>query len=611
MHSGGLSKFLFFLFNWLSQNDEQVINARLLSSILACLLLAHAVLARVDQDSLKVYKEAQKYYAASDYTAAKATLIPLIAADEKNDITPYALFYYALSAYHHGELDLAEKTFMTIVEEHPDWEQKNEVFYWLGQLGFEARDYSAGLDRLAGIIEKTLEVPVERMKVHFLRLLDDICFLQTLFKQYPKDRAIARVLFEKVTRQPLISRDFDLFDTLARDFNFRLEKQNVLKEVVSLQKDSYNVGVFLPFFVDEVDYEEESSNLFVIELYQGIKVAVKELADQGIEINLLAYDTKKDPVTTAGLLAQEEVKGMDLIIGPLYAATIPLVAEFARAHQINLFNPLSENTDVVGDNPFTFLFKSSLETQAKKAAEFTLKHCKKELNVGIIYGTSKADAIQAHTYKQHIERNMGGAVTFMIPITPEEVQTFLNARRKDSRDSIGTTQEEITTTGLPSLDGLTHIYVASKDELIVASLLSNVERLKHPLCVIGHEAWLRQSSLTFEQLKKLHLCFVSPDYIDHEKEGIHRFRDNFYEHFAHYPTIYACLGYEMMLFLGHMLAQNGVYFQKYWNKQSYQGVLFEGVTYGVHHDNQHVPIVRFQKNRFVICNKEVLHDPET
>ena len=588
-----------------------MINVRRLSLILACLLLAHAVLARVNKDSLKIYKEAKKDYAASDYTAAKAVLTPLIAADEKNDITPYALFYYALSAYHHGELDLAESTFTTIVEEYPDWEQKDEVWYWLGQLGFEVKDYGAGLDRLAGIMEKTLEVPVEQMKVHFLRQLDDIFFLQTLFKQHPKDRAIARVLFEKVARQPLISRDFDLFDTLARDFNFRLEKQDVLKEIVSLQKDSYNVGVFLPFFVDEVDYEEESGNLFVIELYQGIKAAVIELAGQGIEINLFAYDTKKDPVTTAGLLAQEEVKGMDLIIGPLYAATIPLVAEFARAHQINLFNPLSENTDVVGDNPFAFLFKSSLETQAKKAAEFTLKNSEKELHVGIIYGTSKADAIQAHTYKQYIERDMGGVVTFMLSITPEEVQTFLNARSKDSRDIVGATQEEIATTALPSLDGLTHIYVASKDELIVASLLSNVELLKHPLCVIGHEVWLRQSSLTFEQLKKLHLCFVSPDYIDYEKEGIHRFRDNFYEHFAQYPTTYTCVGYEMMLFLGHMLAQHGVYFQKHWNRQPYRGALFEGVAYGIHHDNQHVPIVRFQKNKFVICNKETLHDPET
>ena len=586
-------------------------NVRYFGLMLTCLLSAHVVLARIDKDSLKIYKEAKKHYSASDYTAAKATLAPLIAAEEESDITPYALFYYALSAYYHGEPDLAETTFTTIIEKYPDWEQKDEVWYWLGQLRFEAEDYRVGLDRLAGITNRTLEMPVKQMKMHFLRQLDDFFLLKILLKQYPKDRAIASVLFDKMVRQPLISRDFDLLDTLAHDFNFCLEKQDILEEVVSLRKDSYNVGVFLPFFVDEVDYEEESSNLFVIELYQGIKAAVTELANRGVRINLFAYDTKKDPATTAGLLAQEEVKGMDLIIGPLYADTIPLVAEFARANQINLFNPLSENTDVVGDNPFAFLFKSSLETQAKRAAEFTLRNAGREMHVGIIYGISRADAIQAYAYKQHVEYNMGKEVAFMMPVTPEEAQTSLNAQREVSTDAVGAMQEEIGTAKPPSLDDLTHVYVASKNELIVASLLSRAETLKRPLCVIGHEAWLRQNSLTFDQLKKLDLCFVSPDYIDYGKEEIHEFREKFYECFAQYPTTYTCVGYEMMLFLGHMLDQHGVYFQKHWDKQLHQGTLFEGVAYGVHHDNQHVPIVKFQKDKFVICNKEMHHDPRT
>lgn len=42
--------------------------------------------------------------------------MPLIKAG-KNDITPYALFYYALSAYYYEEPTLAESTFTTIVEE--------------------------------------------------------------------------------------------------------------------------------------------------------------------------------------------------------------------------------------------------------------------------------------------------------------------------------------------------------------------------------------------------------------------------------------------------------------------------------------------------------------
>ncbi|MHA7877578.1 MAG: ABC transporter substrate-binding protein [Bacteroidota bacterium] len=573
---------------------------------LACLLVTHALLAHVDRELLQQYKAAKRYYAAADYEAAKAALAPWINADSRHAITPYVLFYYALSAYHNEEPTLAERTFEMIIEAFPDWEQKDEVWYWLGQLSFEAEAYDSGLSRLAQITTKGLEAPARQMKVYFLQRLDDIFLLQSLYRQYPEDEDVASVLFEYAVQQPLISRDLDLIDTLARNFNFKFGLHDPLRGVLSSKKDSYNIGVFLPFFVDEVDYEEESSNSFVVALYQGIKAAVAELADQGIKINLYAYDTKKDPVVTAALLEQEEVKTMDLIIGPLYAATISLVSDFVRTYQINLINPLSENKDVVGDNPFVFLFKSSLETQAQKAAEFTLQNYSDgdRRNVGIVYGTSKADSLQAQTYKQYIEHSTGQAVALMLSVAPEEAYNILNAPEEVPKIDGEEPQELQEEKQQPvSLDGLTHLYVASKDELIVANLLSAVETLQHPPCIIGHESWLQHNLFTFDQLKQHRLFFVAPNHITYEKASLHKFRNSFYDRFAQYPNTYACIGYEMMLLGGRMLAQYGTYFQKHWEKAFYQGAIFQGAAYGTHHDNQHVPIVRFHKGQFVICNQ--------
>jgi hypothetical protein len=215
--------------------------------------------------------------------------------------------------------------------------------------------------------------------------------------------------------------------------------------------------------------------------------------------------------------------------------------------------------------------------------------------------------MQAHTYKQCIEHSTGKEVALMLSITPEEAQSSLNALRETSEDVVGEAQE-VANKELLSLNGLTHIYVAAKDELIVANILSAVEMLKYSPCIIGHEAWIHHSSFTFDQLKQHRLYLVAPDHIDYEKSDIHKFRSSFYDRFAQYPTTYACTGYEMMLFLGHMLARYGVYFQKHWTKESYSRAIFESIAYGIHHDNQHVPIVRFQKDQFVICNQGMLRD---
>lgn len=585
----------------LSENNQSMIRLRRICFIFSCLSLAHTPLAPIDQELSKRYKAAKKYYAAADYAAAKATLAPLLHVESKSDITPYALFYYALSAYYNKEPILAENTFNMIVDAYPDWEQKDEVWYWLGQLKFETQDYDAGLSRLAKITSKELEVPLGKMKLYFLQQLDDIFLLQAIYRKYPEDQDIARVLFERMVRQPLISRDHDLLETLARNFNWRIDRHDPIREAVSLKKDSYNVGVLFPFFVDEVDYEEESSNFFVVALYQGIKAAVAVLAEQGIKINLYAYDTKKDPTVTASLLEQEELKTMDLLIGPLYADTIPLVSDFVRTHGINLINPLSENKDVVGDNSFIFLFKSSLDTQAIKAAEFTLQHCDDACNVGIVYGNSKADALQAYIYRKHIEHSTGKAVALMYSVAPEEAYNAFNILEK----SASIDDEDQGEEGQPvSFEGLTHLYVASKDELIVTNILSAAKTLKHSPCIIGHESWLHHSLFTFDQLKQHRLYFVAPDHIAYEKKRVHQFKHRFYDHFAQYPSHYACIGYEMMLFWGQMLAKYGVYAQKHWKKELYQGAIFEGLTYGSHHDNQYVPIVQFRKGRFVICNPE-------
>ena len=563
--------------------------------ILPLLLTTHTTSARPNRDLLKAYKKAKKYYADARYTAAQETLWPLITSAEQHELTPYALFYYALAAYRNQEPTLATATFRALATTCPDWEQREEVWYWLSQLSFEAEDYPTSMAYL-----NMLTAPAHTMKQHFIAKIQDLHQLQALWEQYPKDVHLAQALFDKAMQQPLIKRDIDLLQALAQHHGLDATAKDPLQELTSVRKDHYNVAILLPFFVDEVDYEEEDSPQFVIQLYQGIQAAAATLATQGIQINLFAYDTKKDPKTTTALLEHAELRHMDLIIGPLYPTTIPLVTDFAYTHKINVINPLSENADVVSTNPFIFLFRPSLETQARKAAEYTLQNTDDKINVGIVYSTAPADAIRAHTYQQKIEKATGKEVALALPIAPAEAQNFL----KLLRDALEATEEEEEEKALEghetpdqiSLDSLTHIYIATKDELISANVLSAVEMLRIDPYIIGHEAWLQQGVLTLDHLRHLRLRLVAPDHIRYDQKPLHQFRRQFYDQFAQYPTHYACTGYEMMHFFGNMLAQHGTYFQKHWDATPQSSAIYSGIAYGTHHDNQQVPILQFRDN---------------
>ncbi len=559
-----------------------------------CLLVTvYTVQAHTDDLWLVQYQKAQQHYQAARYTAAKETLLPLV--NHPHYLKSYALFYYALSAYHSEEKELAEATLASIVDQQCDWEKINEVYYWLGQLKMECKIYMEGMTWLERIDDASYTLPVERLKKYFLGAIEESTLLEMLFRAYPKDRSVALSLFHAIMKQPIVERDRELLDQLVQQFDFVVQEDRYRERLRSKKKSIYNVAVLLPFFVGEIDYQEESSNPLVVSLYQGIKTAVEELNQRNIPIRLFAYDTKKDPVVTSELLKDKALASMDLLIGPLSAATVPIVSVFAQEHQINVFNPLSENAAVVGHNLFAFLFQASTETQARRAADFMVHQTDKVAKVAVFYSEGKQEeVVKARAFQRRIACSCGEDTVTMVPMGVEESQQFLAMLR--ARDK-GEEQDIWELSPIPQ--DLSHVYIASKDELIVSNVLSAMEMLSIQPIIMGDASWLQQGYLTVDWLQQLRLYLVAPQYIDYANSVVADYRKKFYINFAQHPTYHAYVGYAMMIFLGKMLSQYGSYFQKEW--AYYTGHIFSDRFYGYHHDNQCVPIIRFVGDRFVLC----------
>jgi hypothetical protein len=551
----------------------------------------------VEDAQLFLYQQAKENYERGDYIACQGLLESLLEPDHPTAVTPYAWFYYALAAYRQAMPEVATQTFTRLIQQYPTWHQCHEALYWLAQLRFEQQDYLTAFSYLAqveDIEDPTLEAAILQMKKHFLSKAIAPQLLTTLFNQYPHDHTIAKAWLQQQVQLPFMQQDTSRMRQVAQQLKLLDWLYDPLSGLSSVKKDTYHVAIFLPFFIDEVNYEEKSSNHFVIELYQGIQAAVEKLHQEGMPIEVHAYDTKKSASVTAELLEKQEMEYMDLFIGPLYASTFPLVANFAKTHGINLFNPLSVNSSVVGNNSFVYLLKPSLETQARQAAHFTLQQADvQDARIGVVYTNTPEDLLKAHIYKQYIEQHSEKAVERMIELNIETLQQLLNSFRNTKKKETDSWQTSL------DIQDLTHIYIASQDELLVSNVLSAIQIKKLHPCIIGDEVWLKKSIITIDQLEQLRINFVAPEYIDYSKESLHEFRRSFYDQFGIYPNYYATVGYDMMFFLGKMLFQYGTYFQKHWKKDIVTGQVFAGFAYGEHHDNQYVPIIRFQDSQFM------------
>ncbi len=161
-----------------------------------------------------------------------------------------------------------------------------------------------------------------------------------------------------------------------------------------------------------------------MDMYQGMLMAAEDLTKRGEPVNIFPYDTKRKASATKKILENKGFENTDLIIGPLYPEPNALVDQYSVANRINKFNPISSNSDVVGENPFSFLMRPSYETMAVKCAEFAVAENKNPYAM-IFYEQSARDSVFAAIYKQQLEE-AGFEVVLFREITKDNSRQLLD-----------------------------------------------------------------------------------------------------------------------------------------------------------------------------------------
>ncbi|AWN82201.1 hypothetical protein DK880_00903 [Candidatus Cardinium hertigii] len=556
------------------------------------------------------YAEAKAVYREGNYKKAKIALEALRAAKCPETLRPYVHFYYALTAYHEGDKPLAAQTFNELSHDFPLWDKKEEVYYWIAHCKFQEKHFAEALHFLSLIQNKRMAESVAQMKKYFLSQIEAVSCLQQLAETFDKEVIVKKLLYKKAAYQAYITQDFTLLNQIKQQYNLGdyTYTYDPLYRLVSNRKACYRVAIFFPFFVDEIDYESSTSlSSLVLPLYQGIQLAREALAKEGIALQLFVFDTKGDTSITQALLTQKELPYMDLIIGPFYSDPISLVASFAKQHKINFVNPISSNAAIIQGNPFAFLFQPMLETYAQKAAQLTLSAIQNksvaEPCIAVFYTHAREDVLQATRYKYWVEQTLRRPLDWFIELSDNAIKDFFAQLNKpdqeiEKEDSDNNNDSKITKEDLAKI---THIYIPSKDKLLVSNVINLPFKLGTRPQIIGHEQWIKDEIVTLHQLRKLPFLFLSGCYIDFSRAEVTDFRNKFFQRTATFPTLYSYIGYEMMLFFGRMLATYGTYFQKEWENKPYDGTLLQKINYGKYHANQHITVLHFSGNTFTVA----------
>jgi len=580
------------------------------------------------------YLQGKEMYEMGRFDFAMEVLKPLTLPTNKSVYTPYAAYYYSLSAIEKGYTYLAEEMLKSTIAQNKDWENLDLVRLWLTKVYFDEADHLSGLAIINDITDPEIKQQCDELIKSSLAPLNDVELITDLYNQYPNIDGLAVVLADKITLQPLMDQDRGLLYSIIEKFNLDKDKYNFIDEYESEIKDSYNVAVLLPFMLtDIIPNNLRRSNQFVLDIYEGIKIGINRLERKGIQINVFAYDTEKDAQKTSDLIESGELDGMDLLIGPLYPETVKLVSDFSLKKRINLFNPLSSNSDLIANNPFYFLFKPTNENIAYAASDF-INTYKENRNAIIFYEDDPRDSIIAYTYKAAIEEDsfkvvltqkITGLDTISVynTLTQKVLFNNLDLTGEDSvkiierynlydyLEKLGRVRNYEELKKIQPLElfliapnSIGHIFVATNKELIAASTISGMETRGDSITIIGYEDWLDYKSMSLNQMESLDIKFIAPSYISNSNPQLHDVYQKILYAVNKPPTKYHYLGYELINFVGEMLYLHGTYFQVGLREQGvYPGILYQGYDYTGSNDNRFIPIIGFRDSHFSINNQ--------
>ncbi len=551
--------------------------------------------AQSDTNYGQQYTQAKALYERGSYQQAINLFQPISRAEKSNPYAPYASYFYAMAALRTGDSDLAKNMFRQIQSKYPRWRQMPEVLYGLANSYYESGNFDQAFKESNELTQyptatDSIRLDLQRMKRYYLAQAPDEV-LEKLLLDHPEEKAVAEQLVTNITYSIYNDDRERKKDSLVEVYSIDLSDLGVASQAASVRKEEYHLAAFLPFLSNKLSSANTNNrvgNQFILDLYRGMELAAKDLQQEGINVQLHAYDTQREYDITEQLLKQDEIKYMDVFIGPLYQGPFRAVSDYARNNQKYMFNPLSSNPQIVGDNRFSYLIKPSIVTEAKIAARHAI---------------DSLDATQAIVVTGPTKRDSARVVTFI----NEFQETYNQEVHLEIIDDYNEETMELFVEKLQELHDLgeTAVYVASDQELVITNTISAVVMSGLPIKVIGNESWFDFTTISYEQLERLGAYLINSVYLNYRDEEVQEFRNRYRQTYYQIPSKNVYLGYDIVYFIGQMLNEYGVYFQEFFVTEApVPSRFFHGYNFFQANDNQHVPIIRFEEGSLTITKGE-------
>lgn len=335
--------------------------------------------------------------------------------------------------------------------------------------------------------------------------------------------------------------------------------------------NQYNIALILPFASESADTIHLNRLLegtaqipqitqISMDFYHGLLLGLDSLAKKGFKANLHVYNITSGGDSSShsidSILRNPEMLRMNLIIGPPYPSNFRRVARFAGLHRITIVSPLSSESYVLKNNPWTSKITPSPITETEMEADYIASHYNRA-NIILIHNRDAND-VYYEVFKKHFKK------------------TDSAAGRKDTlryAESIG----GVSGLGEKINNSLVNVIVMPyQGAPFVAKFVNELANSKYEqndsLVLFGMHNWANNDALAADNLDTLNFHFPTNEFIDYSFTPTKRFIATYRNIYLSEPSYFSYQGYDAAMFYGNLLYAYGTDIQQHLGDMKYRGL---------------------------------------
>lgn len=283
----------------------------------------------------------------------------------------------------------------------------------------------------------------------------------------------------------------------------------------------------------------EKPNANYLDFYRGFLMGVDSVRLSGNSVDLHLYNTARDSVRVAEIIASGELETANLVMGPVYEDEMKPVLATLEGKGIPVVSPLSTHSDLKSD--VLFQMSPSYDSRLDKMQE-------------LFDGSRKVLIISTNNVESKFDASVRAMLKDSISVVEKKYFT-------EPQHNIAKHSAELSAI---LCGGKYVVVVTSNNEYEVDRILNTLHTLKQslagrggePFVVVGNGSWARFKHLDKEVFYKCGVQLMVNYNSDRSDRALRTFERRFIRLYGSMPSLFAYRGYDAaMLFVKSLYSE--------------------------------------------------------